>query len=106
MAFVVPHKILIKPRIAYEIVYVDRFDDPCQVGECRRTIGKNSYEGTIRQIAIKSGLSKRALLETLLHEVLHAVEYEYKLPIPHALIHKLEKPLLRLLIANGWVSID
>jgi hypothetical protein len=85
---------------------VDRFDDPNQMGECRRTLGKNSYEGNIRQIVIRNDLSKRALVETLLHELLHAVEYEYKLPIPHQLIHKLEKPLLRILLLNGWISFD
>ena len=106
MALEIPHRIRLKPKVSYEIVYVDRFDDPCQMGECRRTIGKNSYEGSVRQIVLRSDLSKRAMLETLIHELLHAIEYEYNLPIPHALIHRLEKPLLKCLILNGWISLD
>jgi hypothetical protein len=99
MALSVPTKIRIKAKVAYEVVYVDKFDDPNQRGECR-------WDGDIRQIALRSDLSKRILWETLFHEIAHAIEWEYKLPIPHKIIHALEKPLLRILILNGWLSID
>lgn len=51
-------------------------------------------------IYIRLGQSPKERLKTLLHEILHAIEEEYQLDIPHQLIHRLEDPLARLLIDN------
>lgn len=42
------------------------------------------------------GLSAKERFETFVHETLHAVEFEYKIKIPHRLIYDLEAPLARL----------
>ena len=51
-------------------------------------------------IYIRLGQSQGERLKTFLHELLHAIEYEYKITMPHRLIHKLEDPLARFLMDN------
>jgi hypothetical protein len=51
-------------------------------------------------ISIRLGQSPEERLKTFLHELLHAVEYEYKIEIPHSLIARLEDPFARFLIDN------
>lgn len=51
-------------------------------------------------IYIRMGQTAKGRLETFVHELLHAVEYEYEIEIPHALIYKLEGPLVRLILDN------
>jgi len=87
----IPHRIKINSKISYEVVWVDRFNDPSQVGECRFPE---------RQIVIKKELSESDLIKTLIHELLHVVEYEAETPIPHKLVYMLEKWIYRLLKAN------
>lgn len=54
----------------------------------------------VELITIKSGLPFPKKLETLVHELLHAIEAEYSIVIPHALVHKLDAPIARLLLDN------
>ena len=49
-------------------------------------------------IYIAIGLKPKDRFETPLHELLHAVSFEYKIPIPHKLIYGLEAPLARLVL--------
>lgn len=51
-------------------------------------------------IYVKLGQDPEERLKTFLHELLHAIEYEYDISMPHRLIHKLEDPLARFLIDN------
>lgn len=55
-------------------------------------------------IYIRLGQSAEQRLTTFIHEVLHAIEAEYKVEIAHDLVNALEKPLARLLIDNGIVG--
>jgi len=57
-------------------------------------------DGDEQQILIDSGLSKSEKAKTLIHEILHAFEYEYNIKIPHKLIYQLEEPIYRLLMDN------
>jgi len=54
-----------------------------------------------KEILIARGQGRYETLKTLIHEVLHAFEYEYKLRIDHDLIYKLEEPILRF-FADNW----
>lgn len=96
MGVQVPHKIYLKSRVAYEVVYVDRFDDPTVLALCRK-------DGTSRQILLRKDLVGEELISALLHEILHAIEFEYRIPIPHKLIYRLEKAILKVLKLNGWL---
>lgn len=44
--------------------------------------------------------------ETFIHEVFHAIEFEWKLPIPHKLIYRLEKIVTQIFKWNGWVITE
>lgn len=87
----IPHKVKIKPGVFYEVVWVDKFDDPDQLGYC--TADK-------RLIYIKKDLSEKESMTIFLHELLHALEFEYGLKIPHKLIYSLQDPLWFVFNAN------
>lgn len=44
-------------------------------------------------IYIRTRLSEHDLLSTLIHEVLHAIEYTTQTPLPHKSIYLIEAPL-------------
>jgi hypothetical protein len=64
----------------------------------RRTIGLCCPER--RTIWIVQGLKPADRFDTYTHELMHALEFEWGLPIPHALIRKLELPIRRLIVDN------
>ena len=53
-----------------------------------------------KEILVRLGIGKTEQAKTLIHEILHALEFEYKFSIPHELIYKLEEPIYRLLCDN------
>lgn len=54
-----------------------------------------------KEIVLKNGLTEEQLLYALVHELLHCFEHEYKFKIPHVLIYKLEKPIVKFLFLNN-----
>jgi hypothetical protein len=96
----IPHRVRIKPRVWYDVVYVDRFPNPTQYGECFR-----SHDWTVRVIKIKRGLSEQMLRQAFWHELLHAFEFEYNMKIPHFAIYALQEPLERFFRLNGVRSV-
>lgn len=77
----------------YKIQYVSTID---HCGDCTNRP---------RIIRINKRMGAKMQWKTLIHEVQHAITYEYNVKIKHSLIYKLEKPLLRLLIENGLLRI-
>lgn len=71
---------------------------------CRR----GNVEGAIlglfdpnrREILVKNGLSSDESLKTIIHEVLHAIEDEYDIPLPHSAVYSLEEALFDFFAAN------
>jgi hypothetical protein len=57
-------------------------------------------DGETAIIDILMGLDPMETYRTLIHELLHAIEFEYDLHFPHHLIYKLEEPLLAAVVAN------
>jgi Zn-dependent peptidase ImmA (M78 family) len=53
-----------------------------------------------QEILIKVGIDQKDRIETLVHELLHAIEFEYDIKIGHKLIKKLEGPITKLIIEN------
>ncbi len=52
-----------------------------------------------RRLYVKQGQAPLERLSTLIHELLHAIEYEYKIEIPHSLVNALEGPLAESVLA-------
>lgn len=91
----IPAKVKIKGRIYYQIVWSDLIrDDP----EC---LGLT--DGEQRTIYLKLGMSEQETVKTLIHELLHALEFEWETPIPHRITYTLEEAIYRLLRANRWI---
>jgi hypothetical protein len=57
-----------------------------------------------KTIQLRLGGKSKERLKTFVHEVLHAIEFEYEIEIPHKLIRDLEAPIARLIIDNVFSS--
>lgn len=87
----IPKEVLVGETF-WEIIFCKTIDvDPKAVGVCNNTT---------KEILVVTSLDKHEKAKTLIHELLHAIEYEYGIHIPHHLIYKLEEPIYRLLIDN------
>ena len=53
-----------------------------------------------RIMYVKKGLSKAMLYRTVAHELLHAIEFEYEIEIPHKLVYQLEKAIVDTQLMN------
>ncbi len=53
-----------------------------------------------KTITIKSGMSRRETLTTLVHELLHVIEFEAPVKLKHKTVYKLEKAIVELLLDN------
>lgn len=51
-------------------------------------------------IYIKTKQSKKEILSTLIHELLHAMEFEHEIPIKHKMVYRLERAILDMLLKN------
>lgn len=93
--FNIPNFIRIKPKISYEVVYIDEFKDGETLGECR--FNPN-------QIVIKNKQSNTETFKTFLHEVIHAVSVENKVGLTENQTRSLEDGIYRVLRLNGWLK--
>jgi len=88
------HRYWIKAKTFYELAWVDKFEDPNTLAECR------FYS---QQIAIKKGQSEVATLKSFIHEIIHALDVEHKLGLTHAQVYKLERITYQFLKFNGFL---
>lgn len=88
-----PHHIKIKNKVSYEVLHIDEFKDPRTLGECR-------YDS--KQIVLKKGQSQRQEIQSLIHEILHAVSFERGIDLPHKSIYELEVALYYIIFHNKW----
>jgi hypothetical protein len=90
-----PPRIRLKKGVTYEILRQDEIaSDPDCMGLCN---------ADNRTIIIKTSLSDTQALETLIHELLHAIAFEFQIKIPHSLIYAIERPIIRILKLNKWI---
>lgn len=75
----------------YRLRFVRTFSDATTVGEC---------DPSEKEIRIKLGQGRKETFRTLLHELLHLVEFEHPIEMKHATIYKLEEALFTLLTQN------
>lgn len=59
--------------------------------------------GSSQEILLATGLTPKQRSETFWHELLHAIEFEYEIKIPHSLIYELEKPLSYIFMKNAFI---
>lgn len=81
----IPYKVQVGNKLFYEVVWVDRFDDPAQVGE---------MDNELKQIRIKIDQSNKEKVLTYLHEVIHAFSDEHNVRLTESQVSKLEKKML------------
>lgn len=89
----IPHKVRIKGKVSYEVVWVDKFDDADVYGLC-------DYDKKI--IYIKKKMSAMESRRTFWHELTHAMEFEYGFQIPHSVVHEMEKAQEAVFRLNKW----
>ena len=54
---------------------------------------------------LDKNLDSKLLFSTFWHEVLHAIEVEYKIKVPHKLVYALEGPIAQLLKDNFYIFV-
>lgn len=79
-----PRSLKLKNR--WLIIFVDGLDSPEDLGLCC----PNSHT-----IQIKRGLSAALTYEVLVHEIQHAMEFDYGINIYHPTIKRIERCLLK-----------
>lgn len=90
----IPARVRIKHNCVYEVVTIKSFADGETMGECR-------YDD--KQIVILEGMTDTQTAKTFLHEVLHAIQYEYQAGITESQVRKLEDGIWRVLRLNKWI---
>lgn len=90
----IPSHIRITSKRDYQVMYVDSFKDVEQLGECR---------WQPPQIVAKAGQSDKEIFSTILHEAVHALDFEDEIGLTEAQVIKLERGLLRMLKLNKWI---
>lgn len=75
------------------------------IRRCNKPVGKGATVGVFDpariEILIKKGMSKDETLKTLLHEITHAIEYEYEITISHKGVYKFEEAFFDFICANS-----
>jgi hypothetical protein len=79
----------------YTVKFVTKFPG------CKRDEGVCGLtDSSTHTIYIMKGMSKAQTFRTLVHEVLHGIEFEYDLKIRHSLVYQLEKAIGDFLLMN------
>lgn len=87
-------RVRITSRVSYRVFILADYVDGRDLGSC---------DPKTKQIFISMKAGKREAERTFIHEIFHAIEFEYDLRIPHALIRLLEIPIWKILKLNGWI---
>lgn len=91
----IPSKIKIRGRVFYQVVWAETIkDNPDTMGLA---------EPNEKTIYLKLGMSDTETMKTLIHEVIHAIEFEWDQPIPHKITYTLEEGIWKILKLNKWI---
>lgn len=86
-----PHRVKVG-RVWYNIVWTKVIEgDQSAAGLCD--------EGA-RQITMLQGMGRKEMFRVFIHELIHAMEFEHLIPIPHSLVSQIDEPLAKTLLAN------
>lgn len=99
LKLLIPRKLKVKNRW-WQIHWVGHIKErPDNAQEI--TVGYCSFDK--RKIYIRKDLSFFESLSTFVHEVLHAIEFEYKIDLKHEIIYSLDEPIAKILLDN-WLT--
>jgi hypothetical protein len=84
-------KTLVVKGEEWRIAFVDSIEGKGTLGLC---------DPSNRIVYIKNGQSKKETYKSFLHEMIHVLELEYDISIPHSSVYKLEEAIYDLLINN------
>ncbi len=87
----IPTKLRTASRSHYEVLFIESFSNPLQVGECRPDN---------KQIIIKSSLTDKEKLSCFIHESIHAVNFEYEIGLTETQVLKLETAIMKVADLN------
>lgn len=51
-------------------------------------------------IKLRAGMSKNETFRTLIHEILHAIEFSHPIDLKHKVVYELEEALFNLILDN------
>jgi len=98
-----PASIRLTAKKKYEVLIIKELDNGLY-GECRQ-----DYDG-LNQIVLasKQFKNKKDVLITFIHELIHAISFEYlpdKQQLTESQVMKLERGVYNVLKLNGWLNI-
>ena len=96
-----PRELLVGDAV-YKIRFVRKIDEGGKVPEGSDLEVVGLCDPSEKEILILQGLDPLERFKALIHELLHAIEFEHDIEMAHALIYKLEEPIAQLLIENVW----
>ena len=85
----IPHRLRIKNKIWYEILWVDDFKDGKTLGESRLHL---------KQLVLLKNMSPKLTIETFVHELLHVISHEYGSDLTEKQVLAMEKSTPYLLL--------
>lgn len=80
----------------YKIIFVEKIKG--RVAKGQAIVGYCNQKK--KHLVIRDSQTDREAFSTLLHECLHAIEFEYEIKIKHKLVYELEKAMEQLLRDN------
>jgi Zn-dependent peptidase ImmA (M78 family) len=75
---------------------------------CERIEGKDTLgycDDEAKVIYIKDNQTLDESFNTVIHELVHAINHEYKIKLKHGQVYKLERALAELLVKNGLIKL-
>jgi len=91
--FEIPPRIRITARTTYQVLWIESFKDPTQLGEC-------DYEN--KQIILKKNLKPIVTYWVFFHELLHAISFHDKLNLRERQVDGIEIAFTRMHRLNKW----
>lgn len=73
------------------------------IEEIGRNVTRGYCDPDEKLITLLEKQSDKELFSTFIHELLHAIEYEHKVKIPHKLVYAMEGPLAQALTKNFYI---
>lgn len=89
-----PRQFVIRDSL-WDVKFVQKLDGKLTAGLC---------DPSCQTIYVRLGQTKIERLKTVIHELLHAMEHEYAITIPHKMVYTLEAPLAEFLLDNQLVG--
>ena len=91
LTYEIPNSVAINPKVSYSVVYLKSVDRDGALGYC---------DDDKKEIQLKLGMPKKTTFSVFIHEMLHAIEMENGIYVPHQAILDFEEGIVELLELN------